>query len=675
MSRLARLGELRLALILVATIAVIWLPVSRTDAVREIEGSLLDLRFRLTAEKPPSTETLLVLIDERSLRQIGRWPWSRARLAELIGGIAAARPRAIGLDLLLPDPELAVVQKDWIDALQLTLRQFQAEGLPLNAGTVADMLRGFARATPGDLDLAATLEQAGNVVLPASFGFQPLTSAADQRETPESLISSAISVTLDPDLGDTAPEATSVLAPIEPIGSAVRAIGHANVGLDPGGAARFEYPVVAYEGEHYPSFALQVARLALGIPKDGFRLEVGRSLGLGDALTLPLDQDGRVLLGYERSSRFPQISAADVFAGEVASSRLADRIVLIGGNAAGLGRSFPSPFAGGISGIERHAMVVDDILSGDIRERLANGTSLNLAFVLFGGLVIGFATRRARAAGALIATLSLITLLVAGNFALFLKGNLWLDLFMPVAALVLLGLLLTSYRYVVDLRQQRDLRKAFGQYLNPELVDRVVQDPSLLRLGGEERVLTVLFADLRNSTGLAAALGPATFVRFLNDVFSMMTGAVFQHTGMLDKYVGDGIIAVFGAPLAREDHALLACQSALAIQAGLPQLQEAWRSPGGPPIEIGIGINTGPMIIGNMGSAERFDYTVIGDEASLGARLEAANKDLGTRILISQATFQKAADGIEARSLGELTFRGIPRPVNVYELLSTKSES
>lgn len=236
-------------------------------------------------------------------------------------------------------------------------------------------------------------------------------------------------------------------------------------------------------------------------------------------------------------------------------------------------------------------------------------------------------------------------------------------------ALSLVGAGLIGWRLLVNRRRQRALRRAFGQYLNPAVVDQVLADPAVLQPGGEEKVLTVLFADLRNSTGVASALGPGAFLALLNELFAMMNQAIVAQDGMLDKYLGDGLIAVFGAPLARADHPLRACRAALAITAGLPALRQRWARPGLPPLEVGIGINTGPMIIGNLGSAERFDYTVIGDEVSLASRLEAANKELGTRTLISQSTRRAVWGELAVREVAEIGVRGLGHPVRVFELL------
>ena len=261
--------------------------------------------------------------------------------------------------------------------------------------------------------------------------------------------------------------------------------------------------------------------------------------------------------------------------------------------------------------------------------------------------------------------------MLAANLVAFFEFGRWLDLFAPLLALLALYAIVVLYKYFIGERQERRIRAAFKHYLSPALVEQVAREPELLRLGGEQKELTVLFADIRNSTGIGAKLPPEVFIGLLNDVLDSMTDVLFAHDGMLDKYTGDGLVAVFGAPLPQPDHALRACRAALAMLDQLAPVRARWARPDLPPVEVGIGINTGPMIIGNMGSKERFAYTVIGDEANLGSRLEAANKDFQTHILISEATWQAVKGEIAARELDVVTFRGMARPVRVYEVLGT----
>jgi adenylate cyclase len=256
----------------------------------------------------------------------------------------------------------------------------------------------------------------------------------------------------------------------------------------------------------------------------------------------------------------------------------------------------------------------------------------------------------------------------AANVLAFIQLGLWLNLFLPLAALTFIYLVVLAYGYLVGKRQERTIRRAFEHYLSPDLVDLVCRDPALLRLGGERRELTVLFADIRDSTRLAQRLPPDRFAALLNDALGAMTGVLLARGGMLDKFTGDGFLAIFGAPLAQPDHALRACLAALDMLKALEGVQTRWAGEVAP-IEVGIGINSGPMLIGNMGSPQRLTYTVIGDEAHLGARLEAANKDFCTHILLSEATFVQVREQIAARELDLVEFRGLEQQVRVFELL------
>jgi adenylate cyclase len=296
---------------------------------------------------------------------------------------------------------------------------------------------------------------------------------------------------------------------------------------------------------------------------------------------------------------------------------------------------------------------------------------VDMVLVIVAGVLLGWAAQRTGVPGATITFALLAGSFGALNLAVFVRAGLWLNLFLPLTALTLIYVAVLAYGFLVGKRQERMIRAAFEHYLSPDLVDLVCRDPSLLRLGGERRALTVLFADIRGSTRLAQELAPERFAALLNDVLGAMSGVLFARGGMLDKFTGDGFLAIFGAPLPQEDHALRACRGALDMLAALEPVRERWADLE-TPLEVGIGINSGPMIIGNMGSRQRFTYTVIGDEAHLGARLEAANKDFGTHILISEATYAQVREHLAARELDLVKFRGLEQPVRVFELLGER---
>jgi adenylate cyclase len=632
-----------------------YLQVRDTPAVQQMEAQLLDLRFRWRPPALPSDDIVLVLIDDASIREVGRWPLSRAVIAQGVARLAEAGARTIGIDMLFAEAEPSAVPEAFRERLRQALGQL---------GSLLDSLS-------GDAELAAAMRAAGDVVLPFSFGVGGPADAS-LPAPPAAVAATAFRIVHGPGSAPSMPPltGTSVLAPIAELATAASTLGHTNTILDRDGAARFELPAVAYGPDAFPSFALEVSRRHLNIPRDKVRLELGRGVWLGDRL-VPTDDRTQYVVNYRGIDRFQRVSFAQLQADDPLGIVLEDKLVLIGATAAGLGETFATPFEAYLPGIEWRATVIDNILQQDFIVRRDDTVPLDLGFLIVGGLVIGWLGQRGRLLAPTLGLVAVLAVVLAVNLTAFFKLGRWLNLFAPLLALVMLYAVVVLYKYFIGERQERRIRAAFKHYLSPALVEQVAREPELLRLGGEQRELTVLFADIRDSTGLGAKLPPDVFVELLNDVLDCVTDVLFAHDGMLDKYTGDGLVAVFGAPLPQPDHALRACRAALAMLERLEPVRARWARPDLPPVEVGIGINTGPMLIGNMGSKERFAYTVIGDEANLGARLEAANKDFQTHILISEATWRQVKDEIAARELDVVTFRGMARPVRVYEVLGT----
>jgi adenylate cyclase len=655
-SKLRRLSALRVALLATLAAALLYLPGSQLGLVQQLEGELLDLRFHARPPQPTSGAITLVLIDDASLAEKGRWPWSRSLMAELVERLDAAGARTVALDLLLAEPESAAVPT--------------AELAPLlQQGNALARLPLLIEQAEGDRRLAGEAARAGNVVLPLLFDL----AAGDAAPLPPFVREAAFRVVQEgaaaSDLGEP-PAAGGVIAPIAELGRAAAALGHVNAPLDQSGAQRLEYPVIGYRADYYPSFSLEIARQYLDVDRDRTRLLLGQGIALGERF-VPTDESLRMPINYDRPGRFPAVSAAAVLAGEADDALFAGKIVLIGGTAAGIGKTFVTPFTSLMPEVERHATVVDSILREDFLTRREASVLLDLAIVIVAGILLGWVAERSGMLGATAAFALVAAGLGAANVLAFIRFGLWLNLFLPLVVLSLIYLAVLAYSYFVGKRQERMIRAAFEHYLSPDLVDLVCRDPTLLRLGGERRELTVLFADIRDSTRIAQQLPPDRFAALLNDVLGTLTGVLFARGGMLDKFTGDGFLAIFGAPLPQPDHALRACHAGLDMLRALDVVRTRWTGLE-VPLEVGIGINSGPMIIGNMGSAERFTYTVIGDEAHLGARLQAANKGFGTRILISEATFAQVRETIAARELDLVQFRGLEQPVRVFELLGER---
>ena len=262
-----------------------------------------------------------------------------------------------------------------------------------------------------------------------------------------------------------------------------------------------------------------------------------------------------------------------------------------------------------------------------------------------------------------------------GAFYALAQFHVWLPLVAPVLIILLTFSANYAYRFVIEERDKREIRRAFSHYLSPAVVDNLLKDPSKIKLGGEKKVCTVLFSDLAGFTTLSEKLDPEELVRILNRYLTEMTNIIFENEGMLDKYEGDAIMAVFGAPIDIGNHALKACRAALFMQRRLAELRSEWEKRRWPALHQRIGINSGEMLVGNMGSETRFDYTVMGDAVNLGARLESANKLYGTSILIGEETYKLAKDGIYARQVDLLRVKGKTQPVKVYELVALKDEA
>jgi adenylate cyclase len=256
------------------------------------------------------------------------------------------------------------------------------------------------------------------------------------------------------------------------------------------------------------------------------------------------------------------------------------------------------------------------------------------------------------------------------DYFAFVRFGLWLNFLFPAATIVLTGAVIVGGKHTIEWRRQRFIRDAFSRYLHADLVDELCRTRTPLRLGGEERELSVLFADIRDFASVAEILSAPELTALVNEFFAAMTDRVLAHRGMLDKYVGDSLMAVFGAPLPDPGHALNACRTALAMRLALAALHARWRAEGRPCLEMRIGINTGPMVIGNMGTERRFDYTVMGDEVNVASRLEGANKELATDILISASTREAAAAAVVARPRGMIEVKGRKQLVAVFELLA-----
>jgi len=408
---------------------------------------------------------------------------------------------------------------------------------------------------------------------------------------------------------------------------------------------------------------------------------VGSVLSKGEARRLAVEdmklfEEYRLLIGNERPDSgerpwfFYPAPLVESLKGPLYGSWLNGKICLYGLTASGTHDLNPVPMASRYPMVGVHATVADNILSSNPMTRIPLHANLALALGL--ALVSGLLFHRTRSAVMAVAALFLVCALVAVNWLLFSTQDIWLDLVPPLVLVLAFFVSALVHNYLGEEREKKRIRGAFSRYVAPALVDQIMHDPAMLRLGGEKRVCTVFFSDIAGFTTLSEGLSPEQLVEFLNTYLTEVTDIILAHGGMLDKYEGDAVMAVFGAPILQPDHAERACRAALAVQARLTELRGAWKERGLPQFITRIGLNSGEMVVGNMGSRERFDYTVIGDAVNLGSRLEGANKQYGTYLMISEATRELAgANKFVTRELDMIRVKGKAEPVRVYELMDT----
>jgi adenylate cyclase len=642
-----------------------------------MELKTLDLRIASRGARSPGSETVIAVIDEKSLAELGRWPWSRDTMARLVDKLRAAGAKAIGFDVIFSEPDEGAHLKT-IDGIIHELKKsgFKEE-------KIFSILN--QKKATGDTDalLARSISRAKNVTLGYFFHLsQKDISHLSENDISEraKLISNSryqmIKAT-EKGAGDDAlihgyaPEVN-----LKILSDVAEDSGYFNALSDKDGAMRWSPLVIKFRGDYYPSLAVSVLRQYLNSPVLSLNLqEYGvENLGIG-RIKIPTDEAGRLLINYLGPAKtFPHYSVADIIAEKISPEHLRDKIVLVGATAVGIYDMRVTPFGAAYPGVEIHATVIDNILRGNFLIHSGLTKFIDVCLIILLGLGVGLIIPRLRAVRGIIVLIILLGLFVAVNILLFSRFNVWLNLVYPVLTMLFIYLGITVYRYISEEKEKKKIRGAFQYYLTASVINEMLKDPTKLKLGGDKKDLSVLFSDIRGFTTISEKLTPEELVSLLNEYLTAMTDIVFEYEGLLDKYMGDAIMAVYGAPLDQPDHAKRACLAALAMMDELHKLQDKWQKENRPALDIGIGINTGEMVVGNMGSQMRFDYTVMGDMVNLGSRLEGINKEYGTNIIISEFTYNAVSDIVTCRELDLVQVKGKQKPIKIYELLAEKKD-
>lgn len=656
---------------LVATAAIglgaslLVLAVLITGVLAPLEGWAVDVMQRLRGPRPADPRIVVCAIDGGSIDRYGRWPWPRTRIASLVDRLSAAGARTIAFDVVFSEPSRYGPGFD-LRSEDLAL----AEAMERSRGTVlsfffeTSVVRSDPSGRPADLRFRADPDN----LLPATFDV--VFGAAESFPLPEY-------PKAEPNLNLFARAAASQ--------GFTTNRREAGVSRRQGLAARFG-------GAVYPALPLRAVAHFQGV-----ELALERHRGLPRVLLgerpVEVDGTGRLWLSYPGpADSFDVIPVHEVLDGERSPEQLselfADKLVFVGATETGIGDFTATPFGTEIPGVLVQAAVADNLLSGEFLKEAGVPRTVSFAALLLLGLLVAFlvAAVERHLVGSLVAIA-----LVAGwpvlCFGAFLLRGWHLELVAPAGAGLLA--LVASLRYqvgTVDARA-RFIRRTFERYVSQAVVEEMLRHPERVRLGGERRELTVLFSDIRGFTSISERLAPEEVAALINGFFTPMTRVVLEQGGTLDKYMGDALMAFFGAPVTQEDHAVRACRAALAMRAELERLNLVWRKDGrlpeGVDVGLGIGLNSGPMSVGNMGSEQVFDYTVLGDDVNLGSRVEGLNKLFGTEILVTGATVEAAlaagpegpsgagpASGFLFRELDRVRVKGKTEPVTLFELLA-----
>lgn len=452
------------------------------------------------------------------------------------------------------------------------------------------------------------------------------------------------------------------LLPVPQLESAAAGVGHANLVLESDNAVRRNPLQIDFGTGQAP------------LPVNAFAAELASLAAAAPLAAPPLDRDGNFLIRYfGRPYSFSSVSFVDVIDGRIDASQLANKIVLVGVTPADLRDLEATPVSRGIKmpGVEIHANALQTLLDQQPLRR-ATDLEFGAAVLALVGLA-GFAASRLRLTFGMLALLGLAAGYLGFAHLAFSAGILF-GLLLPLAGLVITFAAIYGQRYLTEQREKRELKSAFGRYVSSELVDRILDNPAALRLGGEKKELTLFFSDLANFTAFSEKLPPEDLVEVLNSYLGEMTEIILKSGGTLDKYIGDAIMAFWGAPLPHESPARAAVMAALDQQAALQRMIDSGVLPPDIPVRARMGIHTGPVVVGNMGSKNRFNYTAMGDSVNLASRLEGVNKIYGTLICISESTYELVKKDIEARELDSVAVKGKAKPVKIYEVVARRGE-
>lgn len=632
-------------------------------ALTAMENQAYDARLRLTL--PPKNENKVVIVDinEKSLGEIGRWPWNRDVMANIIDNLFDHyKIKTIGFDIVFAEADIDEGGK---------LLEKMSTGALKNDDTFQREYRKVMASLQRDKMFSKSLRNRKTIM---GVVFSNNTTAAFKGQLPEHVIR------LDNNMKDLIPfhkpnGYTANLALLQ--NNAYGGGFFDNPSLDDDGVFRRVPLLQEYDGQLHESLALALSRTALGTPKIELIVETNADnkkdlflewVKIGD-IYIPVDEQANILVPYiGKQKSFEYISAADVLNKKVEMDKLKGKIALFGASAPGLLDLRTTPIETAFPGVEIHANIIQGILDQRVMHKPGYTKGFEFLLLMVLGLLLTFLLPVLSALWGIIVSAAMVTLLVSSNLLAWTGYQLVLPIATPVLLTVLLFTLQMIYGYFIESRGKRHLAHLFGQYIPPELVDEMSSKMEEISLDGEIKNMSVLFSDVRGFTTISESLGPKELTDFINGFLTPITEVIHHQRGTVDKYMGDAVMAFWGAPLDDPQHALHAMNAAILMIERMGKLRKEFKARGWPEIKVGVGVNSGEMNVGNKGSEFRMDYTVLGDAVNLGSRLEGLTKVYGVDIIVGEATKFEVPE-YEYRELDRVKVKGKDKPVAIYEPL------
>jgi adenylate cyclase len=654
-ARWARQFGVARAVCLVLLFALIPLRLADPRPLEELRLRTFDFYQVLRPRLQKGYPVVVVDIDEDSLKAIGQWPWPRTTVADLVNRITQLGALAIGFDVIFPEPDRmspAIAEQSFrgIDADT----RAKLDSLPSNDDVLADAIK-HSRVVVG---------QAG-------------TSVAQPKLPGEATLQTGFAVR-GPDPSPYLVTFPGLLRNVPPIEEAAAGRGLFSINPERDGIIRRVPVVMVAQGALVPSLTMDMLRVVTHSGAILIRVDnAGVQAVAVPGLEVPTDRDAEFWVHFNKHDPARYVSAKDVLQGTVPADRFRGKLVLLGTSAIGLLDLKTTPVEAAMPGVEVHAQILESVLTKSllVHPNYAIGAELIVA-VLF-GLGIILAAPMLSATVVVFLGAALFAGLIGLSLYLFVEHNLLIDFTYPLISSWLIYLVLTFVNYFREQKQRQQIRSAFGFYLSPHMVEQLARSPEKLVLGGEERRMTILFSDVRGFTSISEHYkdDPQGLTRLMNRFLTPLTNAIIERKGTIDKYIGDAIMAFWNAPVDDAEQEANACDAALEMQARAAalnvELKREAEANGGKymPLRIGIGLNTGPCVVGNMGSDFRFNYSVLGDTVNVASRLEARTKDYRLPLVIGSRTAEMAKGKFATMEIDLIQVKGKTQPEAVFTVL------